>query len=147
VTLTGGLPQVTRVETGAFHWAEVPLPLVPLQDAAGALNALLPPPGPARRDHLLKLRAQGRATLAAQQALREAAAAAAPDFAHFALLTTGLETEIDAADLDALDHGGALRAAAEALAAQARDDTRPEDQRRIAAGALNRLYGYLRESA
>ncbi|MFN4101238.1 MAG: exonuclease SbcCD subunit D, partial [Pararhodobacter sp.] len=63
VTLTGGAPEVTRVETGAFHWAEVPLPLVPLQDAAGALTALLPPPGPARRDHLLKLRALGRATL------------------------------------------------------------------------------------
>ena len=143
----GAVPQIGRVETGQFDWTEAPLSLVPGQDAAAALSALLPPPGAGRRDHLLRLRAQGRATLAEQQALRDAAEAAAPEFAFFALDTATLDTEIDAADLDALDHGGALRVAAEALAAQARDPARAEDDRRIAAGALNRLYAYLSEGA
>lgn len=148
VTLEPGAPPLlTRVETGAFHWAEAVLPLVPEQDSAAALAARLPPPGAGRRDHLLRLRASGRATLAEQQALREAADRAAPDFALFALDLTALETEIDAADLDTLDRGGALRAAAEALAARARDPARADDDRRIAAGALNRLYAYLREGA
>ncbi|MCB1396777.1 MAG: metallophosphoesterase [Rhodobacteraceae bacterium] len=147
VSVTAGAdPVVTRVETGQFHWAEAALPLVPGQDPVAALAALLPPSGAARRNHLLRLRAEGRATLAAQQALREAAGAAAPDFALFDLDTRALDTEIDADDLDALDHGGALRMAAEALAAQARDSARTEDDRRIAAGALNRLFAYLREA-
>jgi len=143
----GAAPVLARVETGAFHWAEARLTLAPGQDSAAALGALLPAPGIGRRDHLLTLRASGRATLAEQQALREAAATAAPDFAHFALDATALETEIDAADLDALDRGGALRAAAETLAARAGDMASPDADRRIAAGALNRLYAYLREGA
>ena len=148
VTLHPGTPPtLARVETGAFHWAEAGLSLVPGQDSAAALATLLPAPGVGRRDHLLTLRATGRATLAEHQALRETAAAAAPDFARFTLDTGGLETEIDAADLDALDRGGALRAAAETLATQARDAARNAEDRRIAAGALNRLYAYLREGA
>ncbi|MCB1388431.1 MAG: metallophosphoesterase [Rhodobacteraceae bacterium] len=148
VTLRPGAPPtLERVETGAFHWSEAILSLVPGQDAAGALAALLPPPGVRRRDHLLKLQATGRSTLAEQQALRAQAARAAPDFAHFVLETTALETEIDITDLDALDRGGALRAAAEILAAEARDPARDDAARRIAAGALNRLYAYLREGA
>ena len=143
VTLTGDAPQLTRIETGAFHWEEALLPLVPGQDAEHAFAALLPGAGSGRRDHLLKIRATGRATLAEQQALRAAAEAAKPDFAHFALNDAALETEIDAADLDRLDHGGALRVAAEALAEGAADPARSEAERRISARALNRLYAYL----
>ncbi|WP_068305112.1 metallophosphoesterase [Pararhodobacter sp. CCB-MM2] len=147
VTLTPEAPQMTRVETGRFHWSELSLSLVPDQSAADAFDALLPAAGSGRRDHLLRIRASGRATLAEQQALRDAAARALPDFAHFRLLDAALETEIDAADLEMLDHGGALRVAAEALAQEAGDPTRSEDSRRIAAGALNRLYAYLSEDA
>ncbi len=148
VTLTPGAPPVAeRVETGAFHWAEAALALVPGQEAGAALAALLPPPGAGRRDHLLRLRAEGRATLAAQADLRAGAEAVAADFAYFALDTAALASEIDAADLDALDHGGALRAAAGVLAAEAGDPSRAEAERRVAAGALNRLYAYLREGA
>ncbi len=144
VTLApGALPLVARVETGLFHWHEAGLALVPGLDPATALASLVPEAAAARRDHLLQVRATGRATLAAQQALRDAAARLEPDFAHFRLDTAALETEIDAGDLDALDRGGALRTAAEALSAQAADPARAVDARRVAAGALNRLYAYL----
>lgn len=139
----GGLPEVARLPLGQFHWAEVALPLVPGLDAAGALAALLPADAAERRDHLLRVRASGRAGLAEHQALRRAAAAAEPDFAHFRLDTGALEAELAAGDLDALDHGGALRNAAEALAAEARDQALPAETRRIAAGALTRLQSLL----
>ncbi|PWE29052.1 exonuclease SbcD [Pararhodobacter marinus] len=147
VTLRGEAPVVKTVETGTFHWAEAELDLVPGQDAPGVLDALLPPPGAARRDHLLRIHARGRATLEAQQALRAAARQAEPDFAHFRLETAMLDTEITEADLDQLDHGGALRAAADRLAAQAGDPALAESERRIASGALNRLYSYLADDA
>jgi len=133
------------VETGQFHWAEVTLPLVPGQNPAQALAQLAPSGAADRRDHLLRVLATGRTTLAERQSLDDAAQGLAPDFAHFQLETLNLDTEIDAADLEALDHGGALRLAADDLAAQAQDPTTAEADRRVAAGALNRLYGYLRE--
>ncbi|MCL4676305.1 MAG: metallophosphoesterase [Pararhodobacter sp.] len=143
----GRAPEITRIDTGRFHWAEAPLPLVPGQDPVHALTALVPAAAAARRDHLLRVRATGRATLADHLALQETAQGLAPDFAHFALDVMALDTEIDAADLEALDRGGALRLAAEGLAARAQDTALADTDRRIAAGALNRLYAYLREGA
>lgn len=143
----GRVPGITRIETGQFHWAEAPLPLVPGQDPAPALAALMPAAAAARRDHMLRVRVSGRATLADHLALQDLAQALAPDFAHFVLETAALDTEIDAADLETLDHGGALRLAAEGLADRAQNPALAETDRRIAAGALNRLYAYLREGA
>lgn len=143
----GAPPVIDRVATGQFHWAEAALPLVPGQDPSHALAQLAPPQSADRRDHLLRVRATGRTTLAERLTLQETAEALAPDFAYFQLDTQVLDTEIDAADLEALDHGGALRLAAEDLAIQAQDTTRAEADRRIAAGAMNRLYAYLRDEA
>ena len=139
----GALPEVARLPLGQFHWAEVVLPLVPGLDPLAAFSALLPIDAAERRDHLLRIRASGRASLAAHQALQRAAEAAAPDFAHFRLDTTALEVELAAGDLDSLDHSGALRNAAEALAAEAADPALPPETRRIAAGALTRLQALL----
>mgnify|MGYP000942706982 FL=1 len=136
-----------RIETGQFHWSEVTLSLVPGLDPVHALTQLAPPSSAARRDHLLRVRATGRTTLAERLALQDHAQALAPDFAFFELDTQGLDTEIDAADLEALDHGGALRIAAEDLVTQAKDPARADTERRVASGALNRLYAYLRDSA
>lgn len=142
----GALPVMARVETGLFHWQEAALSLVPGQSPADAVGQLTPADPATRRDHLLRLRATGRTTLAERRALEDLAQALAPDFAYFHLDTEALDTEIDASDLDTLDHGGALRLAAEALATKAQDTTLAEDERRVATGALNRLYAYLREA-
>lgn len=136
-------PEITPVPTGRFHWRAAELGLVPGQDSSTALHELLPGASHERRDWLLKLRVTGRATLKSQHDLRETAAQIGPEFCHFAMDVSALETEIDAHDLDALDHGGALRQAAQDLATQASDSGQSESARRIAGGALNRLYSLL----
>ncbi|MHA3976929.1 metallophosphoesterase family protein [Halovulum sp. GXIMD14794] len=147
VTLTrpGEPPTVAPVEIGSFDWQDLPLPLTPGQNAAQALRALLPSDAAARRDTLLRIRATGRATLADQAALSDAAEAAAPEFAQFLLDTSALATEYQADDLDSIDRAGALRMAADELLAEAREENRSAEDRAVAAAALNRLYGYVRE--
>jgi hypothetical protein len=145
VTLTapGALPQIEGVPTGRFVWTDLPLPLVPGGAADASLLALLPAAN--RRDHLFRIRASGRATLAEQAALAHVAEAVAPEFCLFDLDLTGLATEFALADLDDIDRAGALRMAAEDLRHAAEDDDRDGRARRVSAAALNRLYGYLRE--
>lgn len=141
----GAPPDVTGVTTGRFTWTETALPLVPGQPAAEALAAVLPSDRAARRDHLLRLRATGRATLSDRAVLDQAAAAVAPDFAFFEVDLAALATEFESADLDEIDRAGALRLAAERLRAAAEHPDRDATSRRVSAAALNRLYGYLRE--
>ncbi len=146
ITLSPGrTPDVTPVETGQFHWQAPDLALLPGGDPAAALDAMLPMPRSARRDHLMKVGAKGRASLAEQAALAAAAQKAEPEFGYFELVTEALATEFDAADLDDIDRAGALRIAAERLAERATDETRATESRRIAEAALNRLYSYLHE--
>ncbi len=49
--------------------------------------------------------------------------------------------------LDEIDHAGAMRLAAEQLMAAAEDTALAEEDRTIAAAALNRLYAYAKEAA
>lgn len=143
----GAPPEVELIPTGRFHWSDLPLPLIPGEDAAAALTGLLPPDRATRRDHLIRLRATGRATLAARAALEQAARAAEADFGFLALDLSNLATEVEAADLDRIDQAGALRLAAERLQARAGDGSLPAETRRAATAALNRLYGYLSEAS
>ncbi|PIE08561.1 MAG: hypothetical protein CSA74_01680 [Rhodobacterales bacterium] len=142
----GADPETETVATGRFHWRAAPLDLLPGQAPGAALTALLPEPRSARRDHLLRIEARGRARLADQAALATAARAAAPEFGFFELVTEALATELAPADLDAIDRAGALRIAADALAARAADPAAPGETRRLAEAAINRLYGYLHEA-
>ena len=139
----GAVPQVEEVETGSFLWSEADLTLHPRQDAGEALAAVLPERG--RRDHLLRVKAQGWATLPDRSALLRAAEACAPDFAHFDLVTDALGTQYDPDDLDAIDRGGALRMAADALVEQTGDAALAQSDRDVAGDALARLYAYVRE--
>jgi hypothetical protein len=142
----GAPPEVTPVTTGAFDWRDARLDLLPGLDPGPALAALLPPPA-ARRDTLLRLTLRGRITPAGRAALAAALADCAPDFGWFSWDDRELTTAVSAADLDLLDRAGALRAAAEELAAEADDPTRAEAERRIAAAALDRLFAFVREVA
>lgn len=141
----GAVPQVEEIETGTFLWAEVDLPLHARQDAGAALNAVLPDAG--RRDVLLRVAATGWAGLPDQVDLRRAADRAAPDFAHFELLTRALGTQYETADLDEIDRGGALRMAADGLMEGAEAEALSQEERKVAADALARLYAYVREAA
>lgn len=147
VTLTdpGAPPQVERVETGHLHWHDLAPDLVPGLDLRALVLALLPADPAARRDHLVRLCPKGRARLAEHAMLQTLAEEIGPQFCHFLLDCTLLAIEPDAADLDRIDRAGALRVAADRLAEAAADPTRSD--RAVAAGALNRLYGYLQEGA
>ena len=137
----GARPKIEGVETGSFLWSEAEVTLHPRQDVAAALQTLLPETG--RRDHLLRVKAGGWASLPDRAALAHAAQACAPDFAHFELLTDGLGTQYEAADLDEIDRGGALRMAAETLVSEAQSETLPQSDRDVAADALARLHAYV----
>ncbi|SMX44604.1 metallophosphoesterase family protein [Maliponia aquimaris] len=147
VTLAGpgAPPEVTEIETGQFLWTESDLPLLSDIDAPEALRALLPTTG--RRDILQRVHATGWAGLAQRAALEHAAADAAPDFALLELTTDRLGALHDTPDLDAIDRGGALRQAAEALRDAAADPDRAAEDRAIAAEALARLFAYVTEPA
>ncbi|CUJ83514.1 putative metallophosphoesterase YhaO [Ruegeria denitrificans] len=141
----GATPKVEEIETGKFLWTEVELQLHPHQDAAAALNAILPVNG--RRDLLLRVAAMGWASLPDQVELKSTAEQSAPEFAHFELRTDGLGTQYEAADLDEIDRGGALRLAADRLMGEAETETLSQEQREVAGDALARLYAYVREDA
>ena len=139
----GAPAEVTRVETGTLTWTRVLLDLLPGEDGALILDRALP----ALRDRattLLELVARGRTSLGAQAALARGAGAAGPDFLWHRVDLSALEIEQTPEDLDLIAVQGALRSAAEALAAEA--SGAPEAARRDAArGALARLYAYQQE--
>ena len=141
----GALPEVTPVPIGAFAWRDVELPLLPGMDTAEALERLLPPAE--RRETLMRVRATGRAGLAEREALLACAERHAPEFGWFELDDAALALEAAPGDLDEIDRAGALRAAADALDAQSRDEARSADDREVARAALARLFGVLREDA
>lgn len=134
-------PDVTPVATGSFAWQTLTLDLLADADALERLNALLPEQR-LRRQTLVRLVASGRARLEASNALRLAVDDIRPDFAWFELDDGALVTECEVEDLDLIDRAGALRVAADALHAEAKDGTRASDERAIARAALERLYAY-----
>ena len=136
-------PQVTPLETGTFTWRTLALDLLDGEDPVARMEALLPEPR-LRRRSLVTLVAGGRARLEVRTTLAAAVAGVTPDFAFLEFDDTGLATECEAGDLDAIDQAGALREAAEALLAEAEDATRSAGEREIARTALARLYAYAR---
>jgi len=141
VTLEGpGAPvQVTAVQTGSFRWLAPQIDLLP-GDTPRLHTAL--PAAQGRRNHLIRLTVTGRLTLADRAALEAELAATAPDFGWFAADLGGLGVEARPDDLDLIDRAGALRAAADALLAEAQDPALPAAARDVAATALSRLYAY-----
>ena len=142
VTLDGPA-QVTPVETAQFRWMRPALDLLPGEDVAARLAAVLPV---ARaRDHLVRLTVTGRLPLADRAALEAGLAARAPDFGWFASDLSALAVEALPGDLDQIDRAGALRQAAEVLLAEAGDPALSRADRDTAQAALARLYALTQE--
>lgn len=144
VSLEGPLanPIVTALPTGSFAWQSLTLDLLDGDDAVLRLEGLLPEPR-LRRQSLLNIRAAGRARLEGRSALAAAIVDARPDFAFLEFDEGELTTDCEVGDLDQIDPvGGALRAAADALYAEAADTGRSVDEREVARAALARLYTY-----
>lgn len=141
----GAMPEVQDIETGSFLWSEIALTLHEGENTFSMLEARLPSTD--RRNTLMRVKAGGWTSLAGHAALRAAADQHAPEFAFLDLQTEGLGTLHNAGDLDAIDHAGAMRLAAERLMSEATDVGLAEGDRDIAAAALNRLYAYAMEAA
>lgn len=135
------LPQITALPTGSFAWRMLALDLLDGDDAVAGLDALLPEPR-LRRQTLVELSAGGRTRLGGRTALAAAVDHARPDFAWLGFDDSALATECEAADLDGIDTGGALREAANALLAEAEEPARTAHEREIARAALSRLHAH-----
>lgn len=143
VSIAGGSasPEVEALATASFAWRSFDLHLLDGDDPTTALATLLPEVRD-RRQTLARVIATGRSRLALRAMLTRDIENAAPDFAYIALDDSGLATECEVDDLDAIDRGGALREAANALLAEARDERHSAAERDIASAALARLYSY-----
>ena len=148
VTIPGprASPDVRPVETGLFDWAEVELPLTPEAGAAASMESALQAGAGSRRNMLRRIRASGWVRLPERSALERAAEDMAPEFGYLDLAAHELRTECAVDDLDRISAGGALRDAANRLFVEANDNSRDEETRRVAAGALQRLYNYVVEA-
>ncbi|WP_118138663.1 DNA repair exonuclease [Oceanicella sp. SM1341] len=140
----GAAAEVEPVATGALTWARVPLVLAEGDDVAAAHAAALPPLAQRERT-LLDLVVSGRTHALERVALQQAIAAAAPDFLWHRAGLDGLGAVHDTGDLDAIDTGGALRMAAESLAAEAADESLPAEARESARAALSHLFTFALE--
>lgn len=140
----GAEPDVTEIETGTFRWDDMEVDFRPGDDISHRLSDELPAMGD-RRQSLILFRALGRLGLSERAALSSSLSDAADDFGFFEADLDGLTIEQEAGDLDDIDKGGALRAAAEALAQGSGDGSRSEQERRVSSAALARLYGYAQE--
>ncbi|QDL93978.1 DNA repair exonuclease (plasmid) [Paroceanicella profunda] len=140
----GAPARVTPVPTGSIDWVRRTLTLGTGVAPGPALDAVLPPF--ARRDAtLFDLVVSGRAHATDRVALERAIAAVRHDFLWHRADLTGLGAVHDTADLDAIDAEGALRAAAEALAAEASDMALPGEARAAAGAALSHLFTFALE--
>lgn len=141
----GAAPQVTPVSAASCQWVRTELSLTPGEDVAAVLARVLPESA-ARRQALVKLAVEGRLGLADYRALHQAIDRVSPDFLHFDADLDGLSMLYEQADLDTLDaRGGALRQAAESLAAQAENPDLSTEARAQAQSALGLLYTFASE--
>lgn len=138
------VPQVSVVETGALMWIATSLDLLPGNDVLTRLQDCLPA-RQVRRDQLIRLAATGRLALAERAAFEAELTRIAPDFGWFASDLAALAVDARPDDLDLIDRAGALRQAAEALMAEACDQSLAQSARDVAASALSRLYAYAQE--
>lgn len=136
----GAIPEVAAVPTAQFSWQTTPLELVDDDGLANLERAL--PEAAARRQTLLRLTLAGHARLTVRTALAAHTEALAPQFAHFEVEDSQLLTLCEAADLERIDHAGALRLAAEALLAESDDPALAAEDRAVAKAALMRLFTY-----
>ncbi|WP_370285850.1 metallophosphoesterase family protein [Pseudooceanicola nanhaiensis] len=134
----GAPPEVTETQTGQINWTRLTLDLLESEDPAELLAGALP--ALATRDRtLIDIRATGRAGLAGHAALAQGIEDAAPDFLWAESNLSALAVTHEAGDLSLIDDRGAVRDAADALAAAA------DAGDATAAAALTRLYSYALE--
>ncbi|GAB5445758.1 metallophosphoesterase family protein [Gymnodinialimonas sp.] len=139
VEVDGARVSVTSHPTARMIWRAIEVELMGEEETIAL-------PSEARAQTLMALTLSGRARPALRQWIEADFAQAAPDFLWAEANLEGLALIHDTSDLDRIDRQGALRAAAEALAAEADDtDLAPAD-RATAQAALSLLFSYVEEA-
>ncbi len=137
--------RVTSLPTGTINWQRVTLDLAGDDNRNTAHEAVLPPL-PERALTLFDLIVTGRAGPLDRVALEQEIAKVTPDFLWHRADLGELGLVHDTADLDAIDQQGALRAAAEALAQEAADNSLSPVARATAQSALSHLFSFALEA-
>ncbi|MFT7593065.1 MAG: hypothetical protein ACI8R4_000376 [Paracoccaceae bacterium] len=137
--------KVTSLPTGTIQWRRVMLDLAGQKDCAAAHDTVLTPLSE-RALTLFDLGVTGRAGPLDRVALEQAITKVGPDFLWHRADLSALGLMHDTADLDAIDHQGALRAAAEALSQEAANDSLSPEARETAQAALSHLFSFALEA-
>ena len=139
VELTAGaLPSVTPLESGKFLWRSEHVTLSSAEDVA-TLEARIRALHPDLSRVLLQLRVEGTLDLADREIFeRSIQTGLGSALRYLRLEADQLFVKPSMADLEAMDHVGFVRVAADRLATLAQDSFNP--QRELAAEALQRLY-------
>lgn len=141
----GESPEVTPVKTGEIHWQRAALELTPEDDPSTLIEAALPTLA-TRRDTLFHVTLSGRVGVQQIQDFKASLARVGPDFLNLTQDLDNVKLAHEIADLEAIDpSGGALRQAAESLAARAQDEDLSAGDRRIASTALSQLFSFVAE--
>jgi len=140
---------VTPLPTARLEWRAVGLEITgdPVEGVGAGVDALdrVLPPVADRQNTLLFLRVTGRAYPAARIALEQGIMRNEPDFLWAESDLSGLGMAYEVSDLDEIDRQGALRAAADALDRDAKDEARTPEDRATAEAALSYLFSYAAE--
>jgi DNA repair exonuclease SbcCD nuclease subunit len=135
---SGSLPQVTPLASGKFLWLSESVTLSSAEDIS-ALEARI------RGFHsdlsrvLLQLRVEGTLDLSARELFESSIQTGLGSALRYLRLEADrLLAKPSMADLEAMDHVGFVRVAADRLAALAQDNSNPEQE--LAAEALQKLY-------
>lgn len=141
----GASPEVTPVKTGEIWWQRAALELTPDDDPTTLIEAALPALA-TRRDTLFHVILSGRVGVQQIQSFKASLARVGPDFLNLTQDLDSVKLAHEVADLEAIDpSGGALRQAAESLAARAQDADLSAVDRRIASTALSQLFSFVAE--
>lgn len=131
-------PNVTQLDSGRFLWRTETATLSSAEDVT-ALEARIRALHPELSRVLLQLRVEGTLDLAARELFERSIQTGLGSALKFLRLETDrLLAKPSLADLEAMDHIGFVRTAADRLTALAQDSFNP--QRELAAEALQRLY-------
>ncbi len=140
----GAPAKVASVPVGSITWQRAQIDLIEGDDSVVVHERVLPTL-PRRALTLLDLRATGRLSALARVALEQAAQNVALDFLWHNADFSDLGIVHNTADMDAIDHQGALRTVAEGLARDAADPQLSPDARQTAEAALSHLFTYALE--
>ena len=134
---------VTPLPTGQYVWKRIEIDFFAGNDPIEVLTHAFPDKD--RSKYIIRFSGTGRLRLLELAALRNALSAMIDEFHHMEFDLSRIDVEQNIDDLNLIAETGALRVAAETLAAQTTTDGRTEEDAQIAKLALSHLFHLAQE--